>query len=54
MSESANALADRKLVYNSLGCVVSAWKPDDIVLFFAGMLFYKGLDLPLDPFSLPR
>lgn len=53
MSESANALADRKLVYNSLGCVVSAWKPDDMVLFFAGMLLYKDLDLPLGPFSLP-
>ena len=54
MSESSNDLADRKLVYNSLGCVISDEKPDDIVLFFAGMLFYKGLDLPLDPFSLPR
>jgi membrane protein DedA with SNARE-associated domain len=53
MSESSNDLADRKLVYNSLGCVVSAWKPDDMVLFFAGMLFYKGLDLPLGPFLLP-
>jgi hypothetical protein len=53
MSVSSNDLADRKLVYNSLGCVVSAEKPDGMVLFFAGLLLYKGLDLPLGPFLLP-